>query len=126
MPKTLSQTLEAIRSAVEAKTVDSHEHGGDYFVPDPAYAKLLAVVHDMEAEYKGDYPEATWWWDGAVEGAFIKALQVIWRAEPSLHKALLISNVVRQLVKMVLEEGDTRLAAAQVVLEWLEGEASDV
>lgn len=132
-------TLEALRKALEAKTITKQVVGAalqTVTLPDPAYALLLALArgncpyggqHSKHVScYGTGYLTRTAYWqaapDGALEGSFQKALWPIIRT--SVQTALereAVEDLLARLESLGSRQGDTRQNAVELVLEWLTG-----
>ncbi len=138
----IPEKLAEIGRLVDKETVENPDYyntdGAEQFIPNPALLPLLEVVretgvvkvdihykqgetHDWEQE--ADTPRS---WegklDGELEGALLKALAVIRRAETEPEAQKRIEAAIDTITLLVLQEGDTREASLDAVLSALKGQ----
>lgn len=97
----------------------------DRMVPDPAYTPLLALFEEPCAcsNCRGlTTPNLLHWMDepnGALEGALMKATTEFLDDHYFYDKTLHLHHILTNLLQ---NDGDTKLAAVQALVEWLKKE----
>ena len=135
MTRTLDEVIESIRQLAEAKQCIyySPDEGGavgtSSYEPDPAYVPLLALLQPKDIPIEtsdGHWAQiaAEEYWqnvpDGAPEGALMKALLECMDAlDESISLGYKAFDLLVELRILMDSQGDTRLAAFEVVEAWL-------